>query len=384
MPDGGAGVRGDFAYLRQVLDERYAALPAPVLRAHMEAAFGPDAAEAYDEYLEGVFDDIGNFIKKAAPVVTQVGGGALQGALAGSSLGLPGIIGGALAGGAGAGLKRYGSGTARDIGGVLSGVTNIAGQLTPMGRLGTAVGPAISGLAGGGRGGGFGPALGAVSGLLGPLAGGAGAAGAAGAAPAVAGAAAPALGGLAGLLGSGGGAAGNALGVLTSLFGGSSAINQLNSLLGRPETTMALEALRMRDLGRRTVPVGSAGTPVPATAIAGLVSKLAAEACAEAASYTEDAEADLGYMTDGVGEFVGDPALERDRAARVWNLLNEAQAERVLSALAEAMPRASPRRFNEAAEDIEALEEAYYGAYEAANGEAYGEDLAEWNGAEWR
>src|SRR3954470_20557135 len=120
-----------FVNLRQVLDPRYATLPDAAIRAHMEAAFGPESAEQYEEYLEGIFDqigsafssaarDIGRFATKAAPVLATVGGGALQGALAGSQFGLPGIIAGAATGGVGAGLSRYGRGTAADIGGALS------------------------------------------------------------------------------------------------------------------------------------------------------------------------------------------------------------------------------------------------------------------------
>src|SRR5690242_3280145 len=75
------------------------------IRAVMEQWYGPGAAERYEEYFEGIFDDVGKafssaakdvgqFAKKAAPVVANVGGGALQGALAGAALGPVGIIGG--------------------------------------------------------------------------------------------------------------------------------------------------------------------------------------------------------------------------------------------------------------------------------------------------
>jgi len=85
--DGSSG----FANLRQVIDPRLAALPDAAIRLHMEAAYGPEAAEQYEEYLEGVFGDIGKafgsaardvgkFAGKAAPAIATVGGGALQGA----------------------------------------------------------------------------------------------------------------------------------------------------------------------------------------------------------------------------------------------------------------------------------------------------------------
>src|SRR5437764_114077 len=78
--------------------------------------------------------DVGHFAQQAAPVVAHIGAGALQGAMAGSAAGLPGIIAGAAVGGTGAGLSRYGSGTARQIGGALSGVTSMASQFSPAGR----------------------------------------------------------------------------------------------------------------------------------------------------------------------------------------------------------------------------------------------------------
>ena len=73
-------------YLRQVLAPQYAVLPATRIRAQMEALYGPGSAEAYDEYLEGLFSsigsalssaarDVGKFAAKAAPVVATVGGG---------------------------------------------------------------------------------------------------------------------------------------------------------------------------------------------------------------------------------------------------------------------------------------------------------------------
>jgi hypothetical protein len=337
--------------LKQVLAPEYAALPPAEIEALMEGMFGPGAAERYEEYLEGLFGnigrafssaarDVGKFAAKAAPAVATVGGGALQGALAGAPLGLPGIIAGAAAGGTGAALSKYGKGTARDIGGALRGVTGVAGQFSPAGRLGGAVGPAISGLAGGG---GRGAASAAVSTL-------------------------------GGLLGGGTGGASTALSALTSLFGGSGAIGQLLSLLQRPETMQALAALNLGPAGRRTVPVGSAQTPVPATAIARVIGELVEQAVAEAAALSDGVESELRYMTDEAGEFVGDPALDRDRAARVWDLLNVAQAERLVNAVA-VHEQVAEAYYDEAySED---LGEDYSEDYGEDLIEAYGEDLGE-------
>src|SRR5689334_17867041 len=77
-----------YLFLRSVLDPQYASLPNKQLEALMEGQFGEGAAEQYDEYLEGFFGDVGNFISgaardvgrvaaKAAPVVANIAGGVV-------------------------------------------------------------------------------------------------------------------------------------------------------------------------------------------------------------------------------------------------------------------------------------------------------------------
>lgn len=342
----------------------------------MERMYGSGSAEAYDEYLEGIFGDIGRalssaasdvgrVVQKAAPVVANVGLGALKGAAAGSAAGLPGIIAGAAVGGAGAGLSKYGSGTAKDIGGALTGITNIASQFSPAGRASGVItalaggkgnsGGALSalgGLAGGGGGG-------AIGNVLGALTGGGGAS-----------SAVNAIGSLLGSSGASGAA--SAVTALSSLFGGSSAAGQLLSLLQRPETIQALAALNLGAAGRPTIPVGAAQTPVPVSAVANVVKELADQASNEAAGLADGSEAELQYMVDATGEFVGDPASERERAARVWELLNEAQAERVLSSFAAGLPTRRPR---EAYDEADQQEADFYDALDLA--EVYVEDSGE-------
>ena len=385
--------------LRQILAPQYAVLPAYRIRAQMEALYGPDAADVYEDYLEGLFSSIGSAFSsaarqvgrvaaKAAPAVATVGGGALQGALSGARFGLPGIIAGAAVGGTGAGLSKYGKGTAGKIGGVLSGVTGLAGQLSGLGRVGGAIGPAISGLAGGGRGGVAGGAVNALTGVLGGLTGRAG--GPAGALSSLLGGRGGALGALGGLLG--GGASGPA-GALTSLFGGSGASGQLLSLLQRPETMQALAALNLGPMGRNTIHVGSGQTPVPTSGIANLLGRLASQASAEASEWSAESESEMHYMMDDAGEFVGDPALDRDRAARVWNLLNEAQAERLLGAFesmseiapAAIMPELIMPEYDEAAfyAERQAQDEAYYDAMDLAEAYALSVEAKSAEGA-WR
>jgi hypothetical protein len=362
----------DYPHMRCVVRSDLAALPDPALVAHINRLYGEGAAESYEDYLEDIFGDVGHafssavntvghvasdvgrFAAQAAPVVARVGGGVLQGAMSGSALGLPGIIGGAVLGGTGAGLSAYGKGAAHDVGGVLSGVTNIAGQFSPMGRAGGALGSVITGLAGGDAKGAAGAAVNALSGLLGGGAGGA-------------------LGALSG--------GGGALGALTSLFGGGSAAGQLMSLLQRPETMQALGALNLGAAGRNSIPVGSPQTPIPVSAITSLIGQLAHQASAEAAAIAGDGEGRLEYMIGESGDYVGDPASPDARAAAVWNALNNAQAERLVNAItAEAFGEGEP---GEGATDYETDMVELAEADGEDSAEYLGEILVEDYGEDW-
>ena len=302
----------DFPQLRQVVDPRLAGLPGQQLLSTIDSAFGDGMADSIDQDLEGIFDGFTRAMSRALPVITQIGGGALQGAMAGSAAGLPGIIAGAAAGGTGAGLSRYGHGAARQVGNALSGVTQLAGQFTPMGQAGAALGSTVSGLGAmaGGRsrgqsGGGGGNALGQIAGLL--------------SSPQISGA----LGGL---------------------FGGTGPAGQLASAMQRPEVNQAIAALRLGDMGRQTLPVGPQQQPVPTTVFAQLLSHLAQQAHAmpvgQAAPQSPsflggrigEAEA-LEFMSDGEGGFIGDPSSAGDRAARLWDMLNDSLAEQIVETL---------------------------------------------------
>jgi hypothetical protein len=343
-----------YPQLRQVVAPQLALLPPAMLQARIDQAFGIGAADSVESELEGVFDgigrafssaarDVGRFAQQAAPAVAHVGGGVLQGAMAGSSAGLPGIIAGAAVGGTGAGLSRYGSGTARNVGNALNTATNFASQLTPAGRAGAALGGTVSNLGGLARGG---PGTGQRAGqmllqgagnLVGGLAGG-GMGGMGGM-----------LGQLGGMLGRGGqgGALGQvgsllgspqAMGMLSGLFGGQSAAGQLASAMRRPEVHQAIAASQLGQFGANTIPVGSAGTQVPVANFAQMLARLAQQAAQDAAESMAPAEAeaaDLAFMVDSAGEFIGDPAMPDDRAGRLWDVLNEAQAERLIESIGE-------------------------------------------------
>ena len=281
----------------------------------MDDRFGMGAAQQYDEYLEGFFDDVVKTVRAAAPIVANVAGGVARGAMTGSSLGLPGIIGGAIAGGAGTALSSYAHGPLRDVGNVVQTGMHVASQLTPQGRMGDTIGSAVSGI---GRGG-FTPRAFLQQGvnLAGGLAGGAGGS----------------AGGLAGLLGGGGaGGLGRMLGGAASGGApGGGAASSLFSLISRPEVQQALTAMNLGPAGRTSIPVGAAQTPVPTAAIAGLLHSLAGQAVDEAAAESDGSEASLAYMFDASGGLLGDPGLADDRDARVLALLGQAHADRLQS-----------------------------------------------------
>jgi hypothetical protein len=347
-----------YSQLRTVVAPQLVMLPPDQLRLSIDSQFGEGYADQIESdlgefwgsigrALSNTARDVGQAVQRAAPAIAHVAGGVVQGAMAGSSAGLPGIIAGAAVGGTGAGLSRYGQGSARDVGNALNTATQFASQLSPLGRVGGTLGQTVSGLGGLARGG---PNAGGqaasilmqgAGGLLGQIGG--GAAGGAGQQFAgqggmpgrsLPGRSAPGngIGQIAGLLGSP-----QIGGLLSGMFGGSGAAGQLASALQRPEIHQALAAQRLGPLGANTIATGINRNPVPAAAFAQLIAMLAQQAAQESV-WTENAEtaeaADFAFMGDGQGGFSGDPSLAEDRASHLWNLLNESQAERLVEAIA--------------------------------------------------
>lgn len=339
--------------LRSVLNPEIAALPHVQLVEFMESEYGEGAAEQYEEYLEGFFGDVGKFFKKAAPIVTNIAGGVIKGASTGAALGLPGIIGGAVAGGVGQGFSSYGKGTLRDIGKGLNTGLGVASQFSPTGRIGGTIGGAVSSI-GKGRNV-LRTAVGAATNLV------------------------------PGGLGQGGAAT-----ALTQLIGGRGGNNasQLLGLLQRPEVMQALAAMAMGPNGRTTIPVGAARRPVPASAFAGLINRFAQNVMDEQATYSDGSESDLGYLMNDAGEWIADPAESDERAAVLYEMLNVAELERLLQDDQESQwyqmqqQEKAIRRMRqaEAAEAWELEQEAeWYEAGEFAEALLFSEDLEEYD-----
>lgn len=270
----------NYPNLRLVLDEAYASLSDAEIEFMFESAFGEGVTPAeYEEFFGGlaksfssVAGDVGRAVQKAGPGLSNIAQGAMQGAASGSALGPWGALGGALVGGTGAGLKHYGSGTTRDIGGALGSVVGAAGQLT-------------------GRG--------AMAGTAGSLLG-MGQQALAGQRP----------------------GAGQLLGLGSQLLGQRSpAAAQLLGLLGRPEMRQAIGSLAA---GRNPgIPLGDTGQRIPAAALAGLLGALGREAEADMES-DEWGENVPAYLVDANGQLVVDPRQPHMRAARVLQLVHEA------------------------------------------------------------
>jgi hypothetical protein len=370
-----------YVHLRQVVEPGLAMLPAMQLREHIDSSLGEGTADAVEGDLENIFGgigraissaahDVGHFAQHNAGGLAQIGGGIIQGAMAGSAAGLPGIIAGAAVGGTGAGLRTYGKGTARDVGNALGTVTNLAGQFSPLGRVGATIGPAVGNIggalaSGGGRGGAA--AIGqALPGIVSGIAGAGGGGGAAG-------------GGAGGMAGALFGAAPQIAGSLASLFGGSSAAGQLASAINRPEIQQALGAMRLGSMGRPSIPVGPANTPVPTGQFAQMLSQLLGQAAQEWSDAAgEGAElAEVDFMRDGAGEFAGDPSNPSDRSARLWTMLNAAQGERFGEALAWETERADAEGNFESDTDSSDFgsDAAYWDSVDRAEADALNDQL---------
>lgn len=374
--DPNAAALPTYPYLRSVLAPEYASLPAAQLAAFMEFEYGEGAAEAYDDYFEGFFGDVGNWVshaardvgrvaQQAAPVVANIGGGVIKGATTGAALGPVGIIGGAITGGVGQGLASYGSGSLRDIGKGINTGLGVASQFTPTGRIGGTLGGALtdvgqgknvlktalgaaSGLAGGALGGGAlgGGGLGQAAGLLGGqggstralagLLGGQSQGGTAGALAGLLGGQSQGgtAGALTGLLG-GQGSQGGVGGLLGGLLGGQggSAANQLAALFQNSDMRRAIGSMAMGGIGRKSIPVGASGVPVPTSAFANLLGAFAQSAADEQAELADGTERNLAYLMDDAGEWAADPAEGDQRAARLASLLTAAELEQLIQDL---------------------------------------------------
>ena len=125
--------------------------------------------------------------------------------------------------------------------------------------------------------------------------------------------------------------AGSAIGAATGqpaapggLGGGGSAASQLLSTITKPETLQAVASMAMGAMGKSNVSVG--GTSVPVSAFANLLGTLVGKAQAEYAESLSSAEGDgtPAYMQDYAGQPVSDPAVPLNRAAALYQLLQNA------------------------------------------------------------
>lgn len=127
--------------------------------------------------------------------------------------------------------------------------------------------------------------------------------------------------GTAGSLAGPGGLAGGLGGLAATLGARSPAAAQLMNVLRNPAIIQALGALAS---GRNpAIPVGAAGTRVPANAFAGLLSALGREAEAESEAFATGPVGAPAYLVGESGEFVVDPRDPDQRAGRLLQLLNE-------------------------------------------------------------
>jgi hypothetical protein len=182
--------------------------------------------------------------------------------------------------------------------------------------VGTAFGGPIGASLGGALGSLAGKAVGAATGQPAPAGDGGGLGGLLGGA-----------GGLGNLLGGSGGIGGLVSAGLGALAGGSPAAGQLLQTITKPETMQALTSMAMGAMGKPNVSVG--GTSVPVGAFGNLLSMLAGRMETEYAESLARAEGDgtPAYMKDFSGQPVSDPAVPRNRAVALYELLQSAERD---------------------------------------------------------
>ncbi|ATY30893.1 hypothetical protein [Sphingomonas psychrotolerans] len=268
----------DYPLLRASLAPQYAQLPPDRLNDLVRSIYGPNATA---EDVEGLFDDIGgglrraagavgNFAQKAAPMVARALPNVASGAAGGAAFGPWGALVGAGAGLASGLLSQSGNRTARGIGGAIHNVGGL-----------------VSTVRGGGANGALGSLTSVASGALGKT------------------------------------RAGRAAlsGIQTARGGASSggAANMLAGLLARPELTQSLLSSLMGGAGRQNLSVG--GQQVPVSQMLSALSNIAGRAAHEAAEAEGSAEATPEYASLAAEAFGIDPEDAEGRTDALLTLL---------------------------------------------------------------
>lgn len=266
----------DLPLLRASLDSRYASLPAEDLTEIVRGIYGPEATA---EDVEGLFDDIGGglkraagavgqFAQRAAPMVARSLPNIASGAAGGAAFGPWGALIGAGAGLASGLLQQSGNRTARQVGGAIHNVGGL-----------------VSTVRGGGANGALGSLASVASGALGQTPAGA-----------------ALRGGRRGAGGAQGGAA-----------------NTLAGLLTRPELSQALTSSLMGAAGRQSISIG--GQQVPISQMLAALGNVAARAAHEAADYEGAGETTPEYALYGAEAFGIDPEDAEGRTDALLTLL---------------------------------------------------------------
>lgn len=140
--------------------------------------------------------------------------------------------------------------------------------------------------------------------------------------------------------------------------GGAPAAGQLLQTMFQPETLKALMQMLLGQLGASNVKVGS--TPVPVGGFPNLLGTLANNAQSEYnAANRATGEGLPEYLRNTAGEAVGDPAEAEYRAQRLYELIQEADAE-------QASPRRMARSRGEAYAEANSDDEVLYVELEPA------------------
>ncbi|MDH4746253.1 hypothetical protein OMP43_19685 [Sphingomonas sp. CBMAI 2297] len=267
----------DYPLLRASLAPQYAQLPPDRLNDLVRSIYGPNATA---EDVEGLFDDIGgglrraagavgNFAQKAAPVLARALPSVASGATGGAAFGPWGALIGAGAGLASGLLSQSGSRTARDIGGAIHNVGGL-----------------VSTVRGGGANGALGSLASVASGALGRTPAGRAA--------------------LSGIQGS-----------QRAPSGG--AANMLAGLLARPELAQSLMSSLMGGAGRQNVSIS--GQQVPVSQMLSTLSNVAGRAAHEAAEAEGSAEDTPEYASAMAEAFGIDPEDSEGRSDALLALL---------------------------------------------------------------
>lgn len=117
----------------------------------------------------------------------------------------------------------------------------------------------------------------------------------------------------------------------TSVSGGSAAAGQLLQLTQNPDMLKSLLSLALGSNGKKSISIGKGGPSVNVGSFANLLSTLSNQVAADAEQLLSESNELHSYLLDSEGNYLYDPANPEERARALYEVLSEAETQRIAS-----------------------------------------------------